>query len=214
LDICEFSKSFDTKVKVKHLGTTDYRDTLTRMQAFSCNRTEFTLDELWLVEHHSVFTLGSSGDVRHLRNKTTNINIVKSDRGGHITYHGPGQLIVYTLINLRQLNISIRDFIRGLERSVIDLLHTYGITASGSINNPGVYVEGAKIASLGLRIKNGCCYHGLSLNISMDLSPFDSINPCGIVGLPVTQMTSLGIPNDKERIGKNLVQNILSFLYD
>jgi lipoyl(octanoyl) transferase len=147
---------------------------------------------LWVVEHHPVYTQGLAGKPEHLL-RLTDIPVVKTDRGGQVTYHGPGQLVVYLLIDFKRMHIGVRELVRRIEQSVIDMLAGQGITANGDVNAPGVYVDGAKIASLGLRIKNGAVYHGLSLNVDMDLTPFSWINPCGYEGLRVTQMKDLGV---------------------
>ncbi len=185
---------------VKQLGQVDYLPTFEAMQAFTSQRGASTPDELWLLEHPPVFTQGLAGKPEHILSQSA-IPIVQIDRGGQVTYHGPGQLIAYLLLDLRRHKLGVRDLVRLLENSVIAVLADEGITAYGKVDAPGVYVmlhrEGfdfeAKIASLGLRIKNGCCYHGLALNVSMDLAPFQQINPCGYQGLQVTRMLDMGI---------------------
>jgi lipoyl(octanoyl) transferase len=187
-------------VIVKQLGQVDYLPTFEAMQAFTVNRDASTPDELWLLEHPPVFTQGLAGKPEHIL-QTSDIPIVQIDRGGQVTYHGPGQLVAYLLLDLRRHKLGVRDLVRLLENSVIGVLADDGITAYGKVDAPGVYVQlknewgeyEAKIASLGLRIKNGCCYHGLALNVSMDLAPFSLINPCGYQGLQVTRMVDLGI---------------------
>jgi len=189
-----------TNVIVKQLGQVDYLPTFEAMQAFTVNRDASTPDELWLLEHPPVFTQGLAGKPEHIL-QTSDIPIVQIDRGGQVTYHGPGQLVAYLLLDLRRHKLGVRDLVRLLENSVIGVLAEDGITAYGKVDAPGVYVQlknewgeyEAKIASLGLRIKNGCCYHGLALNVSMDLAPFSLINPCGYQGLQVTRMVDLGI---------------------
>ncbi len=200
------------KIKIKNYGMVSYAKSLKAMQEFTLNRKPNTADELWVLEHHKTYTLGVASKPEHLPIKDTKINIYKSDRGGQITYHGPGQLIVYTLLDLKRRQTSIRSLIRILENSVIHILKNHGVKATGSESQPGVYVDDAKIASLGLRIKNGCCYHGLSLNIDMDLDPFYWINPCGIKGLNVTQLADLGIYDDIETVSKNLLDELCRVL--
>jgi lipoyl(octanoyl) transferase len=160
------------------------------MRAFTDGRGEGQADELWLLEHAPVYTLGQAGRPAHLHDPA-GIPVIQSDRGGQVTYHGPGQLIAYVLVDLRRASIGVKGLVRLLEQAVIDLLATYGVDALARADAPGVYVDGAKIASLGLRVRNGCSYHGLALNVAMDLSPFARIDPCGYPGLTVTQMADL-----------------------
>lgn len=178
---------------VRHLGTRPYLDVWQAMQAFTDQRDALTPDEIWLLEHDAVFTQGQAGKAEHLLQSTT-IPVVQSDRGGQITYHGPGQLIAYLLLDVRRKGITVRELVTVLEQAVIALLARYGITASAKPDAPGVYVDGKKIASLGLRIRRGCSFHGLALNINMDLHPFSLINPCGYAGLQMTQAAGLGGP--------------------
>jgi lipoyl(octanoyl) transferase len=171
------------------------------MQVFTAARTADTPDELWLLEHPPVYTLGQAGKPEHLL-RVTDIPVVCIDRGGQITYHGPGQLIVYTLVDLRRRGYGIRELVGRMEQAVIEVLAARGITAERMAGAPGVYVGGAKIAALGLRVKQGCTYHGLALNVDMDLTPFAAINPCGYPGLLVTQCRDLGLEwrmNEAER---------------
>ena len=177
---------------VKHLGVADYKPTWEAMQAFTERRTADTADELWCVEHPPVYTLGLAGKPEHLI-MPSSIPVVKCDRGGQVTYHGPGQLVVYLMIDFKRMGIGVRELVRRIEQAIIDMLAALGIAANGDVNAPGVYVNGEKIASLGLRIKNGAVYHGLSLNVDMDLQPFLWINPCGYAGLKVTQIKDHGI---------------------
>ncbi len=158
-----------------------------RMLAFTDERTEASADEVWLVEHDAVFTLGQAGKAEHLLNPG-NIPVVQSDRGGQVTYHGPGQLVVYPLLDLRRLKIGVRDFVTALEQTIIDTLAEYSIAGERKDGAPGVYVNGKKIASLGLRVRRGCTLHGISINVDMDLAAFQCINPCGYPGLEVTQL--------------------------
>ena len=169
------------------LGLRDYAPVFAAMQAFTETRHEATEDELWIVEHPPVFTQGMAGKPEHIL-QTGAIPVVQIDRGGQVTYHGPGQLVVYTLIDFKRRGISVRDLVTRLENSIIATLADYGIAAAADPKRPGVYVGAAKIASLGLRIKHGAVYHGLALNIDMDLSPFAYINPCGYAGMAMTQM--------------------------
>ncbi|AXT45690.1 lipoyl(octanoyl) transferase LipB [Chromobacterium rhizoryzae] len=177
---------------VKHLGRVNYEPTWRAMQAFTDARNADTPDELWVVEHPPVYTQGLAGKPEHLLHATA-IPVVKTDRGGQITYHGPGQLVVYLLVDFKRMGIGVRELVRRIEQAVIDALAELGIHGNGDVDAPGVYVAGAKIASLGLRIKNHAVYHGLSFNVDMDLAPFDSINPCGYANLKVTDLKQLGV---------------------
>ena len=174
-------------MKTVHLGRCDYAPVFEEMKRFNDERTADTEDELWVVEHNPIFTQGLAGKPEHLLIHD-DIPVVQIDRGGQITYHGPGQLVVYTMIDFKRRKTSVRNIVSALENSIIDTLSDYGITANADPQRPGVYVQGKKIASLGLRIKNGSVYHGLALNIDMDLSPFTHINPCGYAGLEMTQI--------------------------
>ena len=174
-------------MKTVHLGRCDYAPVFEKMKRFNDVRTADTEDELWVVEHNPIFTQGLAGKPEHLLIRD-DIPVVQIDRGGQITYHGPGQLVVYTMIDSKRRKTSVRNIVSALENSIIDTLSDYGITANADPQRPGVYVQGKKIASLGLRIKNGSVYHGLALNIDMDLSPFTHINPCGYAGLEMTQI--------------------------
>ena len=180
-------------MKVIPLGLAEYSPIFHAMEAFTDARNERTEDELWVVEHPPVFTQGMAGKAEHLLARS-NIPVVQIDRGGQITYHGPGQLVVYTLIDFKRRKISVRDLVSRLENSIIATLAEYGIAAAADPKRPGVYVAGKKIASLGLRIKRGAVYHGLALNVNMDLSPFRQINPCGYAGLEMTQIADLVQP--------------------
>ncbi len=182
------------------------------MQAFTRNRDSNTRDELWLLEHPPVYTAGIAAKTEHWPRLDNGIPVVRIDRGGQITYHGPGQLVVYLLLDLRRRNLSVRPLVRRMEQAVIDLLAGYGITAHGRPDAPGVYVGAAKIAALGLRIRNGCCYHGLALNVDVDLAPFAAINPCGYPGLEVTRTRDLGINNSRAQIGERLLHCLLEKL--
>ncbi|MAX52655.1 MAG: octanoyltransferase [Methylophaga sp.] len=179
-------------MQIKDLGLVDYQSTVNAMQSFTLERDAETEDELWLLEHHPVFTQGANGDPSHILMDST-IPIVTTDRGGQVTYHGPGQLVVYTLVDIRRAKMGVRQMVTHLEQTVTSILAHYDIDAYARPDAPGVYVDEQKIASLGLRVKRGACYHGLSLNIDMDLVPFSYINPCGYAGMEVIDMTSLGI---------------------
>lgn len=180
------------RLVLRHLDCLPYGDTFAAMRAFTAQRTAQTPDELWLLEHPPVYTQGQAGRPEHLLCATT-IPVVQSDRGGQVTYHGPGQVILYALIDLKRRGLGVRELVRHLEGAVIDLCADYGIEAYGREDAPGVYVQGAKLASLGLRVRNGCSYHGVSLNVDMDLTPFANINPCGYQGLVMTQLRALGV---------------------
>jgi lipoyl(octanoyl) transferase len=174
-------------LNLKQLGIQPYLEVWAAMRAFTDARTADTADELWIVEHPPVFTQGQAGKAEHLINPG-NIPVVQSDRGGQITYHGPGQLVLYTLIDLKRRQIGIRSLISSLEEAVVQMLASLGIPAEARADAPGVYIEGKKICSLGLRVRRGCSYHGLALNVCMDLTPFEQINPCGFNGLIMTQL--------------------------
>ncbi len=195
-------------IHVRSLGMVDYEPTWRAMQRFTAERNADTVDEIWLVQHPPVYTLGQAGKPEHLLNPTA-IPVVKIDRGGQITYHGPGQIVAYLLLDLPRWKINVRELVRLMEQAVIDLLAEYGVKAEGRVDAPGVYVDGAKIAALGLKIKNGCSYHGLALNVEMDLSPFDNINPCGYQGLRVTQCIEQGITVPLEELQAELTQNLV-----
>jgi len=182
-----------SKILVIHdLGRTEFEPTWRAMQDFTKNRTSETPDEIWLTEHSPVYTLGlNRKDVR--MPSRDDIHVVNTDRGGKITYHGPGQSIIYVLIDLKRKGINVRQLVSAMENSVVALLQEANIDAASKTDAPGVYVQEKKIASLGLRLKKECCYHGLSLNVDMDLSPFNAIDPCGYQGLEVTQLKSLGV---------------------
>ena len=177
-------------IKIKEKGLQDYNSTWQEMVSFTENRDNHTEDELWTLEHRSVFTQGLSGKPEHLL-RETEIEVIKSDRGGQITYHGPGQLIVYCLIDIKRLGIGVKQMVSIIEKSIIELLSDFSISSHKIPGAPGVYVDGSKIAALGLKVKRGKTYHGLSLNVDMNLSPYNLINPCGYKDLNVTQMSDL-----------------------
>ncbi len=195
-------------IHIKSLGMVDYEPTWRAMQRFTAERTADTLDEIWLVQHPPTYTQGQAGKPEHLLNPT-DIPVVKIDRGGQITYHGPGQIVAYVLLDLHRWKINVRELVRLMEQAVVDLLAEYGVKAAGRVDAPGVYVGDAKIASLGLKIKKGCSYHGLAFNVDMDLSPFDNINPCGYEGLRVTQCLEVGITVQLEELQAELTQNLV-----
>ena len=193
---------------VKRLGRVAYEPTFQAMQNFTAARTAETPDELWIVEHPPVYTLGQAGKPEHILEEV-GIPVVRIDRGGQVTYHGPGQVVIYLLLDLQRLKIKVRELVTAIEQGVIDFLSAQGVVAERRTGAPGVYVGDAKIAALGLKIKNGCSYHGLSLNVDMDLYPFTAINPCGYAGLKVTQTRDLGIPLTAHEAGEQLSQHLL-----
>ena len=200
------------EVHVRSLGLVEYEPAWRAMQKFTAERAADAADEIWLLEHPPVYTLGVAGRAEHLPRVANGIPVVRTDRGGQITYHGPGQVVLYTLLDLRRRGLAVRPLVRLLELSVIDLLAPYGINAAARIEAPGVYVAGAKIAALGLRIRNGCCYHGLAFNADMDLTPFRAIDPCGYSELAVTQAREIGISDTPELLGEKLVRSVLNRL--
>ncbi|MDE1982241.1 MAG: lipoyl(octanoyl) transferase LipB [Betaproteobacteria bacterium] len=181
------------------------------MRDFTRERQETTPDEVWLVQHPPVFTLGLAGKREHLI-APSSIPLVQVDRGGQITYHGPGQIVLYLLLDLRRHHLSVKRLVTLMEQSLIDLLATQGISAERQAGAPGVYVQGEKIAALGLRVQKGCCYHGLSLNVDMDLAPFQFINPCGYAGLAVTRTADLGIEVPLETLERSLVEHLATHI--
>jgi len=202
-----------SKLLIRQLGLQDYDPVWRAMQTFTQSRNDSTTDEIWLLQHSPVYTLGLNGKRKHLLIENE-IPVMNIDRGGQITYHGPGQLVIYTLIKLDRKKISVRDLVQKMEQAIIDLLAEFSIEAARKNNAPGVYVNGEKIAALGLRIKKNCSYHGLSLNIDMDLAPFTAINPCGYEGMPVTQLHDLlqtipDINQVSDRLLKQLCHHLL-----
>ena len=197
-------------VIIRQLGLTDYQTTWQAMQAFTAGRSAETPDEMWLTEHSAVYTLGlNRKNIRLPKNK---IPVILVDRGGKITYHGLGQVVIYLLVDLKRHNLNVRQLVNLMETSIIELLAQFNLIATAKADAPGVYVENdgkhKKIASLGLRLKNNCCYHGLSLNVDMDLAPFSEIDPCGYAGLEVTQTKDLGIANTCQQIAENLLKRL------
>lgn len=199
------------QLQVRHLGIQPYAPCWEAMQAFTDRRDGNTPDELWLTQHPPVFTLGQAAKPEHLL-AVGEIPVVQVDRGGQVTYHGPGQLMAYTLFDLRRLGLGARAMVSLLEESLIGLLASYGIQANARCDAPGVYVDGAKIASLGLRIRRGCAFHGLALNVDMDMEPFLRINPCGYAGLAMTQLRDLNGPTDLSQVGRDLSHQLASRL--
>jgi len=198
-------------IVVKRLGQVDYEPTFQAMQAFTGARSETTPDELWIVEHPPVYTLGQAGKPEHVL-RDIGIPLVKIDRGGQVTYHGPGQVVIYLLLDLHRCKIKVRELVTAIEQAVINLLAEYGVNAERRDGAPGVYVSDAKIAALGLRIRSGRSYHGVSLNVDMDLAPFAAINPCGYAGLKVIQTKDLNIPLTAHEAGERLSQHLLQQL--
>lgn len=195
-------------VIVRTLGRTPYEPTWRAMQCFTGQRSHDHHDEIWLTEHPAVFTLGQAAKQEDLL-QPSDIPLVRSDRGGQITYHGPGQLVVYTLLDLRRAGFGVRSLVNRLEQALIALLQDYNIAANSRPEAPGVYVGQRKIAALGLRIRQGCSYHGLSLNVAMDLTPFSQINPCGYADLPVTQLADFSISDDLSSVAQKLLSHLL-----
>ena len=181
-------------LKIRRLGRQPYQATWKAMSAFTDNRTADTPDELWLLEHDPVFTQGQAGKAEHVL-APGDIPVVQVDRGGQVTYHGPGQIVAYPLIDLRRVGVGVRELVHRIEQALIDTLAHWNIVAERVEGAPGVYVAGAKVAALGLRVRRGCSFHGLAFNVAMDLAPFHRINPCGYKGLAVTQVLDLGGPS-------------------
>jgi lipoyl(octanoyl) transferase len=197
---------------VRYMGVVDYEPTWHAMQSFTASRAPDTHDELWLLQHPAVYTVGVASRAEHLPRGRDDIPVVHIDRGGQITYHGPGQVVAYVLLDMKRRGLTIRPLVRRLEKAVIDLLEDYGISATGRIDAPGVYVGAAKIAALGLRVTRGRCYHGLALNVDMDLSPFQAIDPCGYPGLAVTQLRDLGVRDSIGTVAEKLASKLESVL--
>jgi|TARA_B100001057_G_scaffold501107_1_gene620623 lipoyl(octanoyl) transferase len=202
------------KLIVKKLGRQDYEPVWKAMHKFTDERTEEDVDQVWLVEHNPVFTQGQAGKAEHVLN-AGDIPVIQSDRGGQVTYHGPGQLVAYFLINIRRKKFGVRDLVTHIENLVINTLKAYNIDSAARPDAPGVYVDGKKICSLGLRIRRGCSFHGLALNVDMDLSPFLRINPCGYQGMEMAQVSQLGGPSELENVEQQLIQELVELLgYD
>jgi lipoyl(octanoyl) transferase len=199
------------EISVKNLGLSDYQLTWQAMQDFTQSRTESSKDELWIVEHPSVYTLGRNGKEEHILSETK-IPIVKVDRGGQVTYHGPGQLVIYLLIDLPRRQLGIRQLVTLIEESIIHLLAEYNIKAKNNKDAPGVYIQGRKIAALGLRVSKGKTTHGLSLNVDMDMKPYNNINPCGYENMEVIQCVDLGVKDDLQTIAEKLTAQLTNAL--
>ena len=193
---------------VRDLGRVEYAPTIEAMRLFTLNRDNATPDELWLLEHPPVYTLGQGANAAHGPRVDNGIPVVRCGRGGEITYHGPGQAVIYTLVDIAGHGLRVREFVTLLEASVIELLAEHGVRGAARADAPGVYVEGAKIAALGIRVTRGCAWHGLALNVGMDLAPFEAIDPCGQAGLKVTQTRDLGIAATPSTLGRRLAEII------
>lgn len=196
---------------IRWLGRKDYQPCWKAMQEFTQTRTEETADEIWLLEHTPVFTQGQNGKPEHVLNPG-DIPVVQTDRGGQVTYHGPGQLMVYTLVDLRRKKLNVRELVSMLEQSVIDMLAEYHIQAAAKLDAPGVYVDHKKICSIGLRIRKGCSYHGIAFNVALDLEPFSRINPCGFAQLQMAQFSELGGLNSTLETGRALTKYLMKNL--
>ncbi|HSW69683.1 MAG TPA: lipoyl(octanoyl) transferase LipB [Gammaproteobacteria bacterium] len=196
---------------VRLLGRQDYLSCFEAMKQFTQERDEHTIDEIWLLEHNPVFTQGQNGKSEHVLDPG-NIPVIPVDRGGQVTYHGPGQLVVYTLVDLRRKKLNVREIVMVLEKSVIQVLENHQLTASAKREAPGVYIDNKKICSIGLRIKKGCSYHGLAFNISMDLEPFSRINPCGYKQLKMTQLADFKLDVDIKTVEKQLIDYLTANL--
>jgi lipoyl(octanoyl) transferase len=192
---------------VRHLGLAEYAPTYAAMRRFTDARGTTTPDELWVLEHPPIYTVGIAGRAEHFP-RSGEVPVERIDRGGQITYHGPGQAIVYTLVDLARRRLTVRAMVTTIEQAVIDTLAAHDVRAERKSSAPGVYVGGAKIAALGLRVRRGGCYHGVALNVDMDLAPFSAIDPCGYPGLAVTQTSALGVAADAEQLGRALAERI------
>ncbi|MCT7945893.1 lipoyl(octanoyl) transferase LipB [Shewanella septentrionalis] len=193
----------DTTLHIRHLGKQDYESVWHAMQHYTDTRDSESHDELWIVEHPPVFTQGQAGKSEHILN-AGDIPVIQVDRGGQVTYHGPGQLVVYPLLDIKRSKVGVRQLVTHIEQSIVDMLAKYDINAYAKADAPGVYVDERKIASLGLRIRKGCSFHGLALNVDMDLAPFRRINPCGYAGLEMVQCKALGGPQTVTEAGEQL----------
>ena len=197
---------------VKRLGEVEYAPALEAMRVFTAQRGADTPDEIWLLQHPPVYTLGQAGKPEHLLQNPANIPLVHIDRGGQITYHGPGQLVAYLLLDLPRRRLKVRELVNLMEQAIIDTLAAYGIEAERKHGAPGVYVAGDKIAALGLRVKNGCSYHGLAINVDADLAPFGWINPCGYEGLKTIRMKDFGVDAGVDAVGEVLLGHLQRLL--
>jgi len=199
-------------VIVKRLGLVEYAPALEAMRVFTAARQADTADEVWLLQHPPVYTLGQAGKPEHLLQNPADIPLVHIDRGGQITYHGPGQLVAYLLINLPRRRLKVRELVLVMEQAIINTLAEYGLRAERKDGAPGVYIAGDKIAALGLRVKNGCSYHGLAINVDADLAPFGWINPCGYEGLKTIRMKDFGVTDTVEQVGERLLGQLQRLL--
>lgn len=199
------------ELQFKELGLCDYEPIWRDMQAYTDQRGPESPDQVWLLQHPPVFTVGLNGSMQHVL-APGDIPVIKIDRGGQVTYHGPGQLVVYPLLDLRRRKMGVRELVSGLEQAVVGTLADFSVSAASRPDAPGVYVDGRKIASLGLRIRRGCSYHGLAFNIDVDLEPFGRINPCGFSNLEVTSLAKLGGPPDLEVVSRALKTRLANFL--
>lgn len=197
---------------IRRLGTTDFEATWRAMQRFTEARSADTPDELWLTDHPPVYTVGVAGRDEHLPRADHGIPVIRTDRGGQVTWHGPGQIVVYVLVDLKRAGRTVRSLVRTLEQTVVDVLAAHGVHASGDEARPGVYVDGAKIAALGLKVRRGCSYHGLSFNAAPDLGAFEAIDPCGHPGLAVTSARNLGITAPLENLAEALLDRLVDSL--
>lgn len=199
-------------IQIRNLGLVDYQQTWQQMRDFTEHRTPTTPDEIWLLEHKAVFTQGQAGKPEHIL-QAGDIPVVQTDRGGQVTYHGEGQLIAYLLVDLKRRDMSIRAFVTLVEQAVIQVLAEYNISAYGDRKAPGVYIEGAKVCAIGLRVRHGCTYHGIAFNIHMDLTPYSRINPCGFAQLPITQTIDWGGPQTVQEAGEKFARSMQQLLF-
>lgn len=199
------------ELQIRYLGLQEYNSVFKRMREFTMQRTSTSVDEFWCLQHSAVFTLGANADQQHLLNQS-DIPIVQSDRGGQVTYHGPGQVIVYLLVDLKRKSIGVKRLVQLIEESVVELLKDYKIDSLARDDAHGVYVDKAKIASVGLRVHSGCSYHGLALNVDMDISPFSLINPCGFPGLEITQLKNHGVAENVQEVSGKLISKLSKHL--
>ncbi|MDE0250822.1 MAG: lipoyl(octanoyl) transferase LipB [Gammaproteobacteria bacterium] len=199
------------KLKIRYLGRQEYVPTFTKMREFTIGRNIRTADEFWCLQHSPVVTLGAHANVKHIQ-PGLEVPVVQTDRGGQVTYHAPGQAIIYLLIDLRRKSLGIRKLVAHMEQAVVDLLDSYRISAQARDEAHGVYIENAKVASLGLRVRSGCCYHGVALNVDMDLTPFSQMDPCGFPGLSVTQLRDHGVISDCQQVHEELAMQLCNQL--
>ncbi|MGH8726563.1 MAG: lipoyl(octanoyl) transferase LipB [Burkholderiales bacterium] len=204
--------SLSSELRVQRLGLVGYLPTLRAMREFTARRDSDTPNEIWLLEHTPVYTTGLNGKNEHFPKHDSGIPVITTDRGGQITYHGPGQAIVYLLLDLKRKKLGIRAVVRMMEQAVIEVLRTHSVIGDVRAGMPGVYVDNAKIAALGLRVTRGCCYHGLALNVDMDLTPFRFINPCGYPALPITQTKDLGITASVDELANEISDSLIAML--